>query len=179
MKTYVHLWYLTQLFLEWEIFQIKVVEKIKTHILCSKTFYSRNRAVYEIMWKKYGTARQATDDNIIRRMRFACWIIKATDTHLEYWTFIAFPQQQWLRERASLLRVYIRCLCWSLSPCPAVCRYKCPMYHLAKHLYIARMLAICAVRRDYVLRNYGFIRQWIAQWCAWRHFKEGCSWWTR
>jgi hypothetical protein len=32
---------------------------------------------------KYGTARQATDDNIIRRMRFACWITKATDTHSE------------------------------------------------------------------------------------------------
>jgi hypothetical protein len=30
--------------------------------------------------EKYGTARQATDDNIIRRMRFACWITKATDT---------------------------------------------------------------------------------------------------
>jgi hypothetical protein len=33
------------------------------------------------MWKKYGTARQATDNNIIQRMRFVCWITKATDTH--------------------------------------------------------------------------------------------------
>jgi hypothetical protein len=31
-----------------EIFQIKVIEKIKTHILCSVTFFE-NRAVYEIM----------------------------------------------------------------------------------------------------------------------------------
>jgi hypothetical protein len=54
--------------------------------------------------KKYGTARQATDDNIIRRMRFACWIPKATDTHSEYVMLIAFPRQQWLRERASVLR---------------------------------------------------------------------------
>jgi hypothetical protein len=39
-----------------------------------------------LLWdnvKKYGTARQAKDDNIIRRMRFACWITKATDTHSE------------------------------------------------------------------------------------------------
>ena len=36
------------------------------------------------MWKKYGTVRQATDDIIIRRMRFACWITKATDKHSEY-----------------------------------------------------------------------------------------------
>jgi hypothetical protein len=57
---------------------------------------------------KYGTARQATDDDIIRRMRFACWITKATDTHSEYVIRIAFQRQQWLRERASMLRyVYI------------------------------------------------------------------------
>jgi len=29
------------------------------------------------MWIKYGRARQATDDNIIWRMRWACWINKA------------------------------------------------------------------------------------------------------
>jgi hypothetical protein len=52
--------------------------------------------------EKYGTAGQATDDNIIRRMRFACWITKATDTHSEYVILIAFPPQQWLHERASL-----------------------------------------------------------------------------
>ena len=36
------------------------------------------------MLEKYGTARRATDGNIIQRMRFACWITKATDTHSEY-----------------------------------------------------------------------------------------------
>jgi len=36
MQTNVHfLSHLAQLFLEWEIFRMKVVEKIKTHILCS------------------------------------------------------------------------------------------------------------------------------------------------
>jgi len=30
--------------------------------------------------EEYGRTRQATDDNIIRRTRFACWITKATDT---------------------------------------------------------------------------------------------------
>jgi hypothetical protein len=40
-----------------------------------------------LLWdnaKKYGRAGQDTDDNIIRRMCFACWITKATDTHSEY-----------------------------------------------------------------------------------------------
>jgi hypothetical protein len=34
--------------------------------------------------EKYGTVRQATDDNIIRRTRFACRITKATHTHSRY-----------------------------------------------------------------------------------------------
>jgi hypothetical protein len=60
---------------------------------------------------KFGTAIQATDDDIVRRMRLACWITKATDTHSEYVIFIAFPRQQWLHERASILRyTYIACL---------------------------------------------------------------------
>ena len=44
--------------------------------------------------ENYGRARQATDYNIIWRMRFACWITKATDTHSEYAIFITFPRQQ-------------------------------------------------------------------------------------
>jgi hypothetical protein len=39
--------------------------------------------------EKYGRDRQATDDNIKLRMRFECWITKATDTHSEYVTLIA------------------------------------------------------------------------------------------
>jgi len=42
---------LDDFFSELEIFQTKVVAKIKTHIVCSKKFFSENRAVYEIMWK--------------------------------------------------------------------------------------------------------------------------------
>jgi hypothetical protein len=60
--------------------------------------------------EKYGTARQVTDDNIIRRMRFAYRITKATDTHTKYLILIAFPRQQWLRERASILRLYVHYL---------------------------------------------------------------------
>jgi hypothetical protein len=63
------------------------------------------------MWKKHGTARQVTRD-IIRRLRVACWIAKTTDPHSEYVILsIAFPQQQWLHERTSMLRyTYIACL---------------------------------------------------------------------
>jgi len=50
---------------------------------------------------------QDTDDNTIRHMRFACWIARATDTHSEYVILIVFPRQKWLRERASILLLYI------------------------------------------------------------------------
>ena len=47
----------------------------------------------------------------VRRMRIACWVTKATDTHLEYVIRIAFLLQQWLGERISLLRnTCIACL---------------------------------------------------------------------
>ena len=44
--------------------------------------------------EKCGRARQSTDDNIIRRMRFTCWVTKATDTHSVYVILIALPRQQ-------------------------------------------------------------------------------------
>jgi hypothetical protein len=37
-------------------------------------------------------------------MRRACWVNKATNTHSGYVILIDFPLQQWLQERASLLR---------------------------------------------------------------------------
>jgi hypothetical protein len=88
----------------------KIVEEIKTHILCS-IFFSENRVVYVITWKKCCIAGEATDDNKTRRFLFACWIIKATDTHSGYVILVAFPRQKLLRERATLLR------CTYISSC--------------------------------------------------------------
>jgi hypothetical protein len=36
------------------------------------------------MWKNTADWGQATDENMTRLMRCACWLTKATDTHLEY-----------------------------------------------------------------------------------------------
>ena len=64
-------------------------ENQNTHFVFSN-FPPENRAVYEIMWKKYCTDWQAADDNKLRRIRIACWITQATNTHSEYVIFIAF-----------------------------------------------------------------------------------------
>jgi len=111
VKTSWHLWsYPAQFFLEWEMFQTKVVEKIKTHILCFVIFFRKSCHLWDNV-KKYRRARQATYDmaepdrsHMIWRMRFAYWIPKATYTHSKYVVLIAFPRQQWSRERASILR---------------------------------------------------------------------------
>jgi len=60
-----------------------------------------NRAFYEIMWKNIAEPdrRRVT----IWRMRIACCITKAADTHSEY-VIVVFPHQQCLHERNSLLR---------------------------------------------------------------------------
>jgi hypothetical protein len=90
------------------MFQTKAVQKLKTHILCSVTFFE-NRAVCEIMLKNI--VERGRTQMAIWRMRIACWIPKATNTHSEYVILIAFPLQQWLHERASVLRyTYIGCI---------------------------------------------------------------------
>jgi hypothetical protein len=92
------------------MFRTKVVEKIKTHILCS-IFPPENRAVYEIMWKNCGTARQTTDDNIIRRMRITCCITKTTDTHSKYVISFALPcNNGYANASQYYVYTYIACL---------------------------------------------------------------------
>jgi hypothetical protein len=50
--------------------------------------------------EKCDGAMEATDDDTIEHMRFACLFNKATDTRSEYIILIAFPRLQRLRERA-------------------------------------------------------------------------------
>ena len=74
-------------------------------------FFSEGRSICEIIWKNVMEPKRL-HDNIIRRMRFACWIVKATDTHSEYVIHISLPRQQRLRERASILRLLLRHVDW-------------------------------------------------------------------
>ena len=63
MKTDVHLWsYLAQFCLDWEMLQIKCVEKIKTRFMLNNVFRQLCRE-----WdnaENYGRAGQATEDNM-------------------------------------------------------------------------------------------------------------------
>jgi len=72
-------------------------ENQNTHCMASNFFPRKSYRLCKNV-KTFGKARQVTNDNIIRRMRFGCWIAKATETHAEYVILIAFLRQQWLRE---------------------------------------------------------------------------------
>jgi len=66
METNMHFWsYLAKFLLEWEMFETKVVENIKTQILCSVTFF-RHRKSFRL-WsdvKKRGRFRRVADNSI-------------------------------------------------------------------------------------------------------------------
>jgi len=80
-----------------------------TRFMFSNFFFRKSCRLLDNVGK-YRRTRQATDGNIIGRMPNACWITK-TQTHTEYVIRIAFSRQQWLRERASVLRyTYVFCL---------------------------------------------------------------------
>jgi len=62
------------------------------------SFVSENRAFYEIMWEK-NMVQPDRSQITTRRMRFACWVPNATNTHSEYVILTAFAQQKLLHER--------------------------------------------------------------------------------
>jgi hypothetical protein len=82
--------------------------------LGSVTFlFSVNRSVCAIMWTN-GVER-GSPQMTIWRMRIACRVPDATNTHSEHVILIAFPRQPWLRETVLVLRLYVRCLSCKLD----------------------------------------------------------------
>ena len=80
------------------MFQTKIVEKIKTHILRSVPFY---RKYCRLCDKEKKIAELDRPQMIIWRMRITCWITKAKNTYSAYVIRIAFPLQPLLHERAT------------------------------------------------------------------------------
>jgi hypothetical protein len=72
------------------------------------TPFSENCDVYETMWNNM--VEPDSSQMTIRRKLIACSITKGTNTHSQYVILIVFPLQQWLHERASLLRLYVHCM---------------------------------------------------------------------
>jgi len=79
--------YTAQLFLEWEMFHTKVVERSQnTHFIFITL--KKNSDFLWVMWKNMADAGRS--QMAIRRMRIACWITKATDTQSDYVRYFFF-----------------------------------------------------------------------------------------
>ena len=62
--TSLHMWqYHTECFLEWAMFQVKVVDKLKTLILLSTKFFRKSCRLWDNV-AKYDGAGQTIDDNM-------------------------------------------------------------------------------------------------------------------
>jgi hypothetical protein len=84
-------------------------ENRNTHFTYSN-FIPENRTLWNYV-EKYGRARWASDENRIRRMRIACWITKATDTHSEYVILTAFPLLSLVAQTRLDVNVYTYMTC--------------------------------------------------------------------
>jgi hypothetical protein len=83
-------------------------ENQNTNFMFNNPFFE-NPIVYEIIWKN--NLESGRPRITIWRMRIACWIPKATNTHSECVISIAFTLQYSLHERASiLLYTHIACI---------------------------------------------------------------------
>jgi hypothetical protein len=88
--------------------QKKFVEKRrKAHFMLNNSFFFRK---YEIMKKRYSTARKAIDDNMMHA-HLTLGTYGNQNRLSEYVILFVFPLQQWLHERATTLRyMYTACL---------------------------------------------------------------------
>jgi hypothetical protein len=72
-----------------------------THFMFSN-FFPENISVYQVIWKNI--VEPSRPQVTIRLLRISRWLPKATNIHSKYETLTAFSLQQWLHNRASLLR---------------------------------------------------------------------------
>jgi hypothetical protein len=77
--------------------QGKVTKKKKDNLIYNRIYISGPE-------KCSGVGREMRTKYLWGNLKERGRITKATDTHSEYVIFIAFPWQQWLGERASMLR---------------------------------------------------------------------------
>ena len=81
-------------------------ENQNTHFVFYNTFIRESCLLWDNL-ENYFRAMQATDGNISRRMRSACWIPQATNTNSEYVILITSPLQKFYRKEPQCYAIYI------------------------------------------------------------------------
>ena len=103
-----------------------------------------------VPFMRYCIVRRATDGNKTRQMRIACWLTVVTNPPSEYVIIIAFPRQQWLRERACGTYVHA-CLVQ-----PVVTRPPCRQAHSSLYEVIYAQSHIAARSTTYGAKHLMF-----------------------
>ena len=108
-KTDTHfLSHLAHFFLELEMFQTKVVEKIKTHVLCSVTFFLI-RYVHEIRWKN--VLEQGTPQMTIWQMAHCMLDTQGYKHTLRLCNAHCFSTATMVRRTHLNITLYVLCMC--------------------------------------------------------------------
>jgi len=124
--------YLAHFFLELEMFQTNLVEKIETYILYFIAVFRNSCCLWDNV-EKYCRTEQATDENMAH-----------AHCVLQYCLILAaFPLVQWLHERALLLRcTYIACILGNFAPLCLV--NKCLLWLHNQYYTIHALTLICS-----------------------------------
>jgi hypothetical protein len=130
------------------MFETKVVNKIKTHFLCSITFFL-NRALLEIMWRN--TLDPSRPQMTIWRIRVTCWYLSLRKHTLRiYMILIAYPLRL-------IFMIYVHCLiclfdAWDGGYFYAMCRcaQKSTYFHVKSRLLFSDSNA-SGIRKQYFL----------------------------
>ena len=163
MKTYAHLWYISFISSYNEKrFRQKLYRKSRHMLYVS--FFLKSCLLWDNV-EKYCTAGQDTYDNKKRRMRITCCITKATNTHSQYVIIIAFPLQQWLHERTSILRythiALLRFTLKYLDPLETNGKYLTPCYTIQSSTFCPRTRYCMFLR---FAQQSAIWTDWILQW---------------
>ena len=153
-----------QIFLEWEMFQTDVVQKIKTRRLCWITFKKKKTRRLRQCCKIFYSWKDP-------RWQNGVWALHAVylrlQTHTEYKIIVAFPQQHWLHELAPVLRyTYTVCLVfWVKTPSSrrnGLQRfggaYCCYIWHILQTLTLHDLIPlkhyVFVIANHYIILNY-------------------------
>jgi hypothetical protein len=82
-------------------------ENQNTHFIFNN-YFSRQMCRLWNNVENYGTARQTTEHKMIRRVRFECWVIKATEIHSEH--FLLLRNKNGYVKAPHCYVLYVHCL---------------------------------------------------------------------
>ena len=124
MNTNIQYWsYLTQFFLEWEMFQ-SCRENRNTHFMFNIFFFLENFVVYDILWKRIVDPERPHYSTAHAHFKLGTYGYKHTLSEYVIALLLAFPLQQCLHKRASVLRyMYVACHVISSCDCGSIGRW--------------------------------------------------------